>query len=611
MGGYVVGVRLPERLCAVDRRWLSVGGGISAIVVSIAVIVVSAGNSSGQPEISEPTADESTTTATVASTSSGSTSTTGTIGTVTTSTIAPTLPSEEGLDAYRLEVDPDDPAVAARPEPLDVPADEPPPNTIAPPAWAASTRITDGGYLGTDVGCADDVSAAALDRFFAARLGPVLGWDYQHVYPLGGDRYLWLFQDAFIDHTGTVTTLGPARFVHNAALVQQGSCFQLLHQGTTNAPDAFEIGDGGADLRTRWFWPMGGELADGQLWVFWAEMIKDPYNPDPPDGLGWHPQRTYIASYEAETMRRTSFMLAPNSNAVPIYGYAVSSDGSHTYLFGNTFEQNLFREGGFWAGPHSARDMWLARVPRGRMTDAPEYRTSDGWSPDPADAVPIVSRFWAENPMQPRYLEGQWVAATAVDGYWGDHLAIDVAAQPWGPWTTVQYSELLPRGADPLMNTYHAQPLPWRDGFGSVLITVSNNGRDMARDAYGTPSRYRPMVIFAPYQPTPASTPTSTTPSSTTTTTTTPRRTTTSTTTTSTSVPATTSTSTSTIAPSTSTTISTTISPTSIPTSSTLPTRSTSTSSTLPPTSTLPTTSTTTAPSTSPTTATSTSTTVP
>ena len=39
--------------------------------------------------------------------------------------------------------------------------------------------------------------------------------------------------------------------------------------------------------------------------------------------------------------------------------------------------------------------------------------------------------------MQPRFLGGQWVAMTKVDGYWGDELAIDVAADPWGPWTTV------------------------------------------------------------------------------------------------------------------------------------------------------------------------------
>ena len=113
-------------------------------------------------------------------------------------------------------------------------------------------------------------------------------------------------------------------------------------------------------------------------------------------------------------------MPATDPGVAPIYGYAVSSDASYTYLFGNTFEQNLVREGGFWKGPHSATQMWLARVPRGRLTAPPEYRTADGWSPNRADAVPFLGRFFAENPMQPRYLDGQWVAATDVDGYWGD-----------------------------------------------------------------------------------------------------------------------------------------------------------------------------------------------
>ncbi len=210
---------------------------------------------------------------------------------------------------------------------------------------------------------------------------------------------------------------------------------------------------------------MGGELVGGELWVFWVEMIKDPYNPDPPDGLGWHPERTYLASYDASTLKRKTFGLAPNSGAAPIYGYAVASNDSHTYLFGNTFEQNMLREGGFWNGPHSATAMWLrtgaAWVVSGRH---PSTAPPMGWSSDPAAAVPIANRYFAENPMQPRYLDGQWVATTAVDGYWGDKLAVDVAPQPWGPWTTVQYSDLAPRNGDPKMNTYHAQPLPWRGG---------------------------------------------------------------------------------------------------------------------------------------------------
>ena len=68
-------------------------------------------------------------------------------------------------------------------------------------------------------------------------------------------------------------------------------------------------------------------------------------------------------------------------------------------------------------------------MPRGAFGSPPEYRTADGWSADRGQAVPIVQRFWAENPMQPRFLAGQWVAVTKVDGYWGEELAVDGAAE--------------------------------------------------------------------------------------------------------------------------------------------------------------------------------------
>ena len=286
----------------------------------------------------------------------------------TTTTVAPP-PAEPAPPP----VDPDAPAIVARPIPSEPP---PPPPAAPPPPWAGSTRTTGAGHVAVDVGCAGGRSASAIDSFLRERVGPVIGWDYQHVYPLGGDRYLWLFQDAFVDHSGTAATLDRASFVHNAALLQQGSCFTLLHRGSTSRPAPFEAGAGGGTL-SRWYWPMGGELSNGRLQVFWAEMVKDGYDPHPPDGLGWHPVRTWLATYDAGSLARLSFVAAADSSASPIYGYAVASDATHTYLFGNTFEQNMVREGGFWNGPHSATYTWLARVPRGRLADAPEYRTAD------------------------------------------------------------------------------------------------------------------------------------------------------------------------------------------------------------------------------------------
>lgn len=173
----------------------------------------------------------------------------------------------------------------------------------------------------------------------------------------------------------------------------------------------------------------------------------------------------------------------------------MASDSKHTYLFGNTFEQNLSREGGYWNGPHSATRIYLARVPLGQVFSAPEYRITDGWPADPAESVPVLSRHWAEFPMQPRFVDGQWVAVAAVDGYWDEFYSVDVVNDPWGPWTTIELRQIAPRNSDPKMNIYYAHLLPWRDGFGQLVVTISNNARNMLRDAWSRPDRYRPVVF--------------------------------------------------------------------------------------------------------------------
>jgi hypothetical protein len=477
------------------------------------------------------------------------------------------LPVPPPAGATRLPV----PNDVSRDIPTTAVASEPP----APGPWDAATVTTGDGQVQVPIGCATGTSAAALDAFFRERLGPVMGEDYQHVYALGGSRYLWLFQDAFIDMSGVAADMSKATFVHNIALVQEGACFTLLYRGSPQAPAAFEPGIGGRPIAT-WFWPMGGELVGGALQVFWAQMERDGYDPTGADGLGWHPVRTWLATYDPVSLVRTSLAPAADDGVRPIYGYSVVTQGDTTYLFGNSFEQNLLREGGFANGPHSATAMYLARVPAGQLAAAPEYRTADGWSSDPAAAVPIVQRYWAENPMQPRRFGDEWVSVTKVDGYWGDELAVDVANEPWGPWTTVDQRTLLPRNGDPLMNTYHAHLMPWLAD-GQLVVSISQNARNMRRDAYPAPGRYRPgffavRLVRAPPDPTtttsttlesttssdatttePTSTDVSTTttsPASTTTTTTSPTTTTTTTSSTSTTTTSTTTTAPATTAPS-------------------------------------------------------------
>ncbi len=572
-----------------DRRVLVAALVTVAVVVAGVVVLVVAGGRGGhtQAQLADPTSADATPPEPITSPASAqSTSTTRASESTTASeppsvtTAASTVATTSTTEVVPATAPPldDEPSVVARPAPVEQPA--PPPDAPRAP-WADSVFTTAGGHVSTDVGCARDTSAAGLDAFFAARVGPVLGWDYQHVYPLGGNRHLWLFQDTFIDHSNTAGTLDKASFAHNTALVQDGNCFRLLHRGTTARPQPFEVGTGTQTLST-WFWPMGGELLDGRLYVFWVRMRKDAFDPAPPDGLGWHPDATFVATYDPNTMARLDFRMATQPGATPIYGYAVQSDADYTYLFANTFEQNLAREGGWFNGPHSGTKMWLARVPRGRIFDQPEYWTSRGWNQDRRVAEPILQRHWAEFPFQPRLIDGQWVAVTAVNGYWGDAFELDVARDPWGPWTTVESRPLQPRGADPKMNTYHAHLMPWRDGQGNLVVSVSNNARDMLRDAWPNPARYRPMLSTSSWRTPPSPTTTTTRPTTTTTSSTTaPSTTTTSTTTT--SVPTTDATTSTTRSTTTSTTSSTSTTSTSTTTTTTEPATTTSTSSTTEP----------------------------
>jgi len=498
--------------------------------------------------------------------------TTGTTGDTTLP--ASTEPAPETTVAAAVAPPSEPPQDVARSIPAAAPAAPPP--AAPPPSWASSVATTSAGYISTSVGCASDTGAGALDAFFAARVGPLMGADYQHVVALGGNRFAWFFQDAFIDPSGAATRLDQSFFAHNLLLIQDGKCFTMLHRGKAAKPTSFEPGNGESPL-SKWFWPMGAETSGGQVKMFWAEMTKDPYDPGPGDGLGWHPTRVWLATYDAHTMKRLAFDPAPNSSPNPIYGYAVANDGAYSYLFGNTFEQNLVREGGFFGGQHSATAMYLARVPVGQLNAAPEYRAGNGsWSPNPGDARPFVQRYWAENPMQPRFIDGQWAAATKVDGYWGEQLVIEVANHPWGPWTATEFRNLSPRGGDGLMNTYHAHLLPYRSSGGALIVTVSQNARQMTDDAFPHPERYRIAVFTSGWAPPPADPPppTTTTPTTTSTTSTT----TTSTTTTST-IPVS-NTTTSTPANTTTTAPTTTAPTTTTPTTTTTPASTTSTSTT-------------------------------
>ncbi len=371
-------------------------------------------------------------------------------------------------------------------------------STLSPPAKAVAEVVGsegEDGLVRTDVGCVADLEADTLDAAFSEPMGPLIGWDNPHVYELGEDRWLWIVHDSYFDYTGAVADLhhdGPQ--IQNLAILQTGTCFQTLFRGTRSERVNFELGNLEEGPPARFLWPLGGERHGDSLWVFWSETVHPDPPPPPGHGISRHPERVWLAEYDADTLARRSFEPAPNDGVFPSYGFAVASDSDYSYLFGNSNNLNFYREGGFYEGPHSATRMYVARVPRGEFDSDPTYWDGTGWSPSPDRAAAISERFYNENTMQPRYLDGQWLSVVKEDGFYGSDLVIDVADEPWGPWRTVQQFEYVTRDATVEKNSYQPIILPWSSPAHGLAVVISENAMTWS-DAVADPALYRPSVI--------------------------------------------------------------------------------------------------------------------
>jgi hypothetical protein len=355
-------------------------------------------------------------------------------------------------------------------------------------------------YQLTDLGCAADGSAASLASFFADALGPIVGHDSPRVISVGNGLNVWLLQDTFVDYTGRFHTLDRTYYSNNTLVIEYKLCFTMVRNTASQVDSTFEEGVGPVTFG-HYYWPLGGMVVGNELRIFWSEMVRDKTQSRVVHGIDLHPVATWLATYDLQTLRKIAFVPAPNPGVSPIYGFAVESQGAWTYLFGNTFQQNLSLEGGLDNTPHSMTSMWLARVPLGRLDERPTYWTGSSWSSRASHARPYLQRNKVENAMIPVYLDGRWFSATKVDGFVGNRITVDTAPRPWGPWTTFYAQPSWPRGDPAATVTYHALVLPWLDPSGGLIVSLSQVPPHL--ETKEAPALYRPNFFLVRTPPAP------------------------------------------------------------------------------------------------------------
>lgn len=322
---------------------------------------------------------------------------------------------------------------------------------------------------------ASSLSAAQLNAVFAnpgtGAGGGVAGYgggDYQHVYQLPDGRKLWLFQDMFFSNDNDLRD-SMTFAAHNAGLVQNGTCWSLVGGPKMNN----YIGKAQTTPLFHWFWPMDGEIgADGALWIFMAEMRN-------PNGQGatWGaaPVGTWVARIDPSSLAVLSFNPAP-SNTTRLYGWSVTSDATHSYMYGHCYRQFIHQVNS--AGQFDSTCMphtYLARVPKGRFDLVPEYWVGGAWSTNPFAAVPIMTR-GAANPMDVQKFGDIYVNVTKIDDWWGAWIYVDKAPTPWGPWEADQSIWIVDDRRCSQCGIYHAHLLPYLDGNGQMVLSLSNGG---------------------------------------------------------------------------------------------------------------------------------------
>ncbi|HZX53528.1 MAG TPA: hypothetical protein VFE86_02555 [Ilumatobacteraceae bacterium] len=346
--------------------------------------------------------------------------------------------------------------------------------------------------------CAAGTDTAALNNFITNEVADLVGFDTARVIAMPDGRYVWTVQDAFISATPgsrSGSLRPPTGFAHNALVVQDGNCFTTLH-GLVTPGEHCAVADAsylGAEMTatcSHWFWPMsGGVDRSGQLDIFYVEMANEFGSGAAP---GAHPVAVWLARFDSATLDLISFGPAPAASSDVVYGTAVDSDASFSYLFGWSYDQFDLPDS---SSPPPSQ-VFVARVARGRFDLPPTYWSGAGWVANRARAVPIATSPNGEaNPMLPRLVDAMWMSVVKADDWNGTAVRVDVAAAPQGPWTTWRTVTVPTRTADGRTNTYAAQLMPWRSDTGNLVVSISNNAWNMEPLAFDNPTLYQPRLF--------------------------------------------------------------------------------------------------------------------
>ncbi len=318
-----------------------------------------------------------------------------------------------------------------------------------------------------------------------------IGGDCVYSVEVGPKRVLWLFGDSILGTVKDGRRAG-AVMVNNTVGVQDGlgkdATIRFVSGKTKEdkAAAVFIPTDGKG-----WFWVQAAVRVGERLFVFlpqvektkepgalgfkqigqWLAVVENP--DDAPDKWRVKQQKVSFADFDPKRERS--------------WGSAVLADGEYVYVYG--FDE----ERGKGAGK---RRLTIARVPAEKLDDfaAWRFRTADGWSDKPADAVPLADGLATEFSVS-RVPGGKGYVAVYTENGLGARIVGRFADTPEGPWSAPVLLYQCPEMAkDKGVFSYAAKAHPWAPADNELVISYCVNAWEFAR-LFRDEEVYRPKFV--------------------------------------------------------------------------------------------------------------------
>ena len=334
------------------------------------------------------------------------------------------------------------------------------------------------------------VASASPAPDWTAKFAGTSGWiggDAVYSVRVNEKRVLWFFGDTFIGTVKDGKRAGAA-MVNNTVGVMDGETIRFHHgRSSDGKPAAIFIPKDGKG----YYWPLGGTMSETKSGAKLVLVLVRVESTKAGGAFGFRQIGQELAVIDNPTEEPAKWTVTysplPFAKFEPkherLWGGAVCTVGTTTFIYGTEDRDKKL----------GSRRLLTAKVEAAKLGEpsAWRFRTAEGWSDKPEDAVGMLRGLATEFSVGPA--PGGGFVLTYTENGIGDRIVGRFAPEPDGPWSEPVLLYSCPEKANKKVFCYSAKAHHFNESNG-LLVSYCVNGWNFSTSIEDQ-SVYRPQFI--------------------------------------------------------------------------------------------------------------------